>query len=114
MRRLAELRISRRLTMREVAKDLKITSSTLSNYENDKRKPDVDMLNKLADYFDVSADYLLGRTDQKHTVARYFTPAITAPGYDKLTPDDRLKVQGYIRALLDEEQRRYQEEIDKT
>lgn len=59
------LRIENRMTAEELAKYLKIGRSTLSNYENNIRKPDYDALVKIAEYFNVSIDYLLGRTNDR-------------------------------------------------
>lgn len=42
--------------------------TTFSGYENGTREPDHQTLQKFADYFDVSIDYLLGRTDDKKTI----------------------------------------------
>ena len=50
------------LTQKSVADGLGIARSTYSSYENDKREPDYKMLIKLADFFNVSVDYLLDRT----------------------------------------------------
>ncbi len=61
--RLKELRVSKNLTMEQLGKDIGSTRATISNFENEQRKPSLDMLIKLADYFDVSIDYLAGRTD---------------------------------------------------
>lgn len=49
--------------MEQLGKDIGSTRATISNFENEQRKPSLDMLIKLADYFDVSIDYLAGRTD---------------------------------------------------
>lgn len=62
-KRLYELRINKGLTQPELAKDLNVAKQTISNWENDNRSPDNEMLIKIANYFDVSLDYLLGRTD---------------------------------------------------
>lgn len=43
--------------------DLNINQNSISRYENEERQADYNMLIKIADYFDVSVDYLLGRTD---------------------------------------------------
>ena len=51
----------------EVADDLGISRSSLEYYEKNKRKPDIEVLTKIADYYGVSADYLLGRTNAKTT-----------------------------------------------
>jgi len=50
-------------TQREVANELEISEISYQNYELGRREPKLDTLNKLADYFDVSVDYLLGRSD---------------------------------------------------
>ncbi|MHB8066219.1 MAG: helix-turn-helix domain-containing protein [Ruminiclostridium sp.] len=60
---LRQLRRELNLTQDELAKKLKLTRSALSLYELGKRDPDTDTLNLLADFFDISVDYLLGRTD---------------------------------------------------
>lgn len=51
----------------EVADDLGISRSSLEYYEKNKRKPDIDVLTKIADYYGVSADYLIGRTNAETT-----------------------------------------------
>lgn len=63
--RLKETRVNRGLTQRELAKLLNIAPSTLANYEVGKREPDFVTLCKIADFFQISIDYLLGRTDEK-------------------------------------------------
>lgn len=60
---LRELRKQKGLTMKQLGKIVGVGESAISQYENGKRQPDYDILNKLADYFGVSVDYLLGRTD---------------------------------------------------
>ncbi|WP_339283743.1 helix-turn-helix transcriptional regulator [Paenibacillus sp. FSL R5-0486] len=66
--RLLELRKERRLTQQEISKYLKMARTTYSGYENGSREPDNETLNKIADFLEVSVDYLLGRTDQKKQV----------------------------------------------
>lgn len=61
--RLKNLRTSKGLTMEQLGKEVDSTRGTISNYENGNKKPSLDMLIKLANYFDVSIDYLVGRTD---------------------------------------------------
>lgn len=50
-------------TQEEVAGRIGISRARYSHYENGRSEPDTETLNKLADYYDVSVDYLLGRTD---------------------------------------------------
>ncbi|MEZ2657238.1 helix-turn-helix domain-containing protein [Aneurinibacillus aneurinilyticus] len=47
-----------------IAEKIGVKNNTLSSYESDKRQPDYDTLQKIADFFEVSTDYLLGRTDE--------------------------------------------------
>lgn len=62
--RLKELKDEKGVTQTQMAKDLGIKLQTLSYYINN-REPNFDLLCKMADYFDVTTDYLLGRTDYK-------------------------------------------------
>lgn len=56
---LKELRKQKKLSQLKVAMDLSISREALSYYENGKRSPDIDMLVKLSEYFNVSIDYLI-------------------------------------------------------
>ncbi len=58
--RLKSLRVSSDLTQTEMAEKLDIAQSTLANYEKDFRFPTIDVLIKLADFFRVPVDYILG------------------------------------------------------
>ena len=59
MRGLRKIRIKKGYTQLKVAMDLNISREALSHYENGKREPSIDMLNKLSDYFNVSIDFLI-------------------------------------------------------
>ena len=61
--RLKELRGNNKL--QDIAKDIGISRASLGYYENGDRKPDIEVLLKLANYYHVSCDYLLGLTDIK-------------------------------------------------
>ena len=61
--RLLKLRSERKLSRREVAASTHMTERTYQRYENSERDPSAPALLALADYYHVSADYLLGRTD---------------------------------------------------
>lgn len=64
MLRLRELRLENGLLQREVAQSIGVSPQSYGYYENGINKPDPDMLIKLADFFEVSIDYLLGRSDE--------------------------------------------------
>lgn len=61
--RLKELRIERGLKLKEVAEQLNVTIRSISRYEDGTREPSIEILIKLCDLYDVSADYLIGRSD---------------------------------------------------
>lgn len=62
--RLRKLRLERKLTQKELGKKVNVTKVSISGYENGIRNPDTETLQALADFFDVSTDYLLGRTEE--------------------------------------------------
>lgn len=62
--RIALLRDHKQLTQQELANIVGITRAALSHYENNRRKPDYQVIRNIADYFQVSVDYLIGRTNQ--------------------------------------------------
>jgi transcriptional regulator with XRE-family HTH domain len=57
--RLKELRESRNLSQSKLATDLGVNRGTYAHYEIDKRRPDYETLIKIADYYNVTTDYLL-------------------------------------------------------
>lgn len=61
--RLKEIRKKRGITQLKLAMDLNISQNTISRYETGEREADYATLIRLADYFNVSLDYLLERTD---------------------------------------------------
>ena len=63
-KRLLELRNERDLSRRVVAASTGMTERTYQRYENAERDPSAPVLLALADYYDVTTDYLLGRTDE--------------------------------------------------
>jgi len=57
------LRKKYNMTIEELASSLESNYSTIAMYETNKRKPDYEMINKIADYFNVTVDMLLNRTE---------------------------------------------------
>ncbi|GHV48369.1 hypothetical protein FACS189499_07630 [Clostridia bacterium] len=60
---IVKLRKRNSLSEEKIAKDLGITQQSLNLYENGKRSPNLEMICKLAEYFNISLDYLVGRID---------------------------------------------------
>jgi len=61
--RLKLLRINSKITQKQIAQEFEITERAYQNYEMDKSMPNAKLLISLADYFNVSLDYLVGRSD---------------------------------------------------
>ncbi len=62
--RLKELRKAKGMSQLKLAMDLNMNQNTISCYENGEREPGINELIRIADYFNVSVDYLVGRTDK--------------------------------------------------
>ena len=63
------LRTEKKLSQQELAAHMQINRSTYARYETSQTQPDFDTLFKLATFYDVSIDYLLGYSDEKNTYA---------------------------------------------
>ncbi|NLJ94040.1 MAG: helix-turn-helix transcriptional regulator [Clostridiaceae bacterium] len=59
--RLKALRVQKNLSQKELSDDLEIGRPTITQYETGSKNPSLKMVIKIADYFDVSVDYLIGR-----------------------------------------------------
>ncbi|MWV44548.1 helix-turn-helix domain-containing protein [Paenibacillus sp. HJL G12] len=106
--RIAELRDQRGWTQEELAQSIGITRAALSHYEKNRRKPDFEILTKLADKFEVSIDYLIGRTSEPKLVmdpgVRDFVDQLELSDADLLEKFN-LTVDG--RSLTEEEAKRF-------
>jgi transcriptional regulator with XRE-family HTH domain len=96
MENLKKLRKENKKTQTQMATYLGITQSAYAMYESGDRTPPADMLNKLADYFNVSVDYLLGRTETRPTVEQ---PKFLIL-YNSLSLTQQEKVIAYMEGLL--------------
>jgi transcriptional regulator with XRE-family HTH domain len=64
-RRIRDLREDNDLTQEYIGRILNVDQRTYSNYENDRRQIPIEVLGKLADFYNTSVDYLIGRTDER-------------------------------------------------
>ena len=62
-KKIKELRIEKKLKQKDVASSINIATNTLSQFENNNGRPSLEVLTLLADFFNVSLDYLVGRED---------------------------------------------------
>ena len=79
------LRKERKLSQKQVAADLDVTQALLSHYENGKRECGLDFLVKAADYYNVSCDYLLGRSADRSGLTM---TAEELPGFKAVTEEE--------------------------
>lgn len=85
--RLTSLRKEKKKTQQEMADFLGITRPAYTAYERGNRQPDYEILQKLADFFEVSTDYLLGRTDNNE-----INNKVTVAGQEISLSPEELKV----------------------
>lgn len=106
--RISELREQRGLKQEELATSIGVTRASLSHYEKNRRKPDFEILTKIADYFSVSVDYLIGRTSHPRGImdqeVRDFVDQLELSDSDLL---DRYKLTVDGRTLTEEEAKRF-------
>lgn len=65
--KIKELRNEKKLTQRDLSKILNVSQQTIASWEVGRAEPNSEMINKLANYFSVSTDYLLGRESISNT-----------------------------------------------
>ncbi len=69
---LKNVRLQKRLSQKEVAEHIGVAKSTYSLYESGHREPNIETIKRIADYFEVSSDLLLGLDMPPHTIAAHF------------------------------------------
>lgn len=104
---LKQLRNKKGLLQTKVAMDLNTTQETISSYETGRVFPSADMLIALADYYETSIDYLLGRTKYDMPIDSVKPDTITDKQFtiinkiSKLSEIDQVKIESYIDGLND-------------
>lgn len=101
--RIRELRKTKKVTMKELGNMIGVAESTMSLYETGKRKPDPETLSRLADYFNVSVDYLLGRDEgQPQPAPKYSTDQRKEIVLKKLEKKSLAQLEAILVALGDD------------
>ena len=75
-KRLRALRLNKKISQRQLSKILHFGYTAVSNYENGQREPSIDTLIQIADYLNVSIDYLVGRQNSQEYEMCYKLEAI--------------------------------------
>jgi transcriptional regulator with XRE-family HTH domain len=103
-KRLRELRIKEELSQKELAEKLNINQSSISFFETGARIPDVTMLMTLCEFYDVTMDYITGRSDikyafqiEKSSEEEYLIYKI----YRNLNKTDKEKLISYAEGLAE-------------
>lgn len=94
-----EQRLGKKLRQEDVAAKIGIARTTYAMYEQNKREPDNETLQKLADFFDVQIDYLLGRTTDPSPSAQKDKPVNRA--FLELPDDISEEEKEFLQAQLD-------------
>ncbi len=105
--RLKSMRLEAKLTQKELAEKLKIGQNTYSYWEKGIRKPVGENLNKLANFFNVSTDYLLGNSsikDQKKFDEDLEKSLDTFKSFDgkPMYDEDREKIREFLRKRMED------------
>ncbi len=105
--RLYELRQSKNITQQRLAVDLGIDQTSISSYECGKYFPTVEVLVKIAEYFGVSTDYLLGLSEVKNSLktATDERTAYLISLFEALPSDYKERTIGYLEALNENTER---------
>lgn len=100
--RLKQLRKENKVTQTDIAEVLNTTKSTVSRYEGNSIEPNLDTLNKLAEYFDVSIDYLMGKSLVRNSNEK-IAFHLNADGLD---PEDLVVIQNLIDQMRKKQQKK--------
>lgn len=93
--RLQALRKEKGVSREELAQALQLSYSAIAKYETNIRKPDQETLKKIADYFDVTVDYLLGRSNHRKLTRK------DERDIEKIIEETRQKIENTEGLMLD-------------
>lgn len=104
MNRLKQLREEKKLFQSDLAKHLGVSITAITYYENEKRDMSPDTIIKLADYFGVSTDYLLGKSDIRNPENIQIdideADVAFASGFKGLNDTNKMIIKNTLEALL--------------
>lgn len=103
MYRIRELRKERHMNQQRLAMEFNISQAAVSNYEKGNPEPDIQLIIKMADYFNVSIDYLAGKSDKKFNISAddlKDDEMEILQDYSRLSEIKKAKASAYIKGLL--------------
>lgn len=100
-KRLREERLRKKLTQAMLAEILKVDRTSISKYENGKQFPELCILNDIADFFDISLDYLAGRSNTRkpQAINEEDTPKDLLLGLNELSAESIEELEDYLKFL---------------
>lgn len=103
--RLRKLREEKNMNQEQLAIKLNISASSIGMYETDKREPSDEIKKKIAEYFDVSIDYLVGNSDEKNPKVKNDPLGLAQIGfsmkdYNPPTEAQKQQIKGLIEVIL--------------
>ena len=99
MNKIKELRSEKGITQTELASYLKISARAVGYYENGEREPDYDTLLKIAEYFDVSIDYLLGRVTNPMSNADFHV-GLSRKEEGSLSDEEKQQIRDFAKYVI--------------
>jgi transcriptional regulator with XRE-family HTH domain len=105
MMRLKELRKTKDITQEELAKQLQLSPSAIGMYETGRREPDFETLQRIADYFHVSTDYILGREEKRSPFAALPVVGNIIKTLAALSPQKQEQAASYIAFLAQDDKK---------
>lgn len=111
--RLKELREERHLTQNDIAKEIKTSQTNIGRWEKELNEPAASFLIRLADFFQCSTDYLLGREDDLGNITIHTEKPAPLPQdeqklldtYRKLDTVNKMHVSAYAEIRLEEQEK---------
>lgn len=106
LQNLKKLRQQYGISQQRLANAIGVSQPSINKYENHNIEPDIGILIKMADYFNTSIDYIVGRTEEQGKMARqepfYLSKEEkeTVMGYRSLSPEEKVCVRLVMQTIL--------------
>ncbi len=99
---LKKLRAEYKISQNELARNLSVSQQAVAKWETDKATPDPDTISRIADFFNVSSDFLLGRTDKREIDIVAFHKG--TPG--DFTDEEREEIDNFIKYVISKREKK--------